>query len=106
MIVNNTHILTPPLYTTTSPNAILTCTCILIGHTHTGATVYTTLKLTLLSHSTPLHGPSLISSVLDALTSLCTALASAVYTLCHLPITPMIIHILISISHSATPNIV
>ncbi|CAI4799268.1 BGN_3a_G0052640.mRNA.1.CDS.1 [Saccharomyces cerevisiae] len=42
----------------------------------------------------------------DALTSLCTALASAVYTLCHLPIKPTIIHILISISHLAAPNIV
>ncbi|CAI4396111.1 APG_G0025910.mRNA.1.CDS.1 [Saccharomyces cerevisiae] len=48
----------------------------------------------------PIHGPSLTKSILDALTSLCTALASAVYTLCHLPIKPMIIHILISISHS------
>ncbi|CAI4247712.1 CCT_1a_G0000900.mRNA.1.CDS.1 [Saccharomyces cerevisiae] len=38
MIVNNTHILTLPLYTT--PHAILTLTCILIWHTHTGATVY------------------------------------------------------------------
>ncbi|CAI4725611.1 BAL_1a_G0046930.mRNA.1.CDS.1 [Saccharomyces cerevisiae] len=45
-------------------------------------------------------------SVPNALTSLFTALASAVYTLCHLPINLMIIHILISISHSATPNIV
>ncbi|CAI6752938.1 BBF_HP2_G0046870.mRNA.1.CDS.1 [Saccharomyces cerevisiae] len=45
-------------------------------------------------------------SVPNALTSLLTALASAVYTLCHLRITPIIIHILISISHSATPNIV
>ncbi|CAI4405352.1 ASG_G0043630.mRNA.1.CDS.1 [Saccharomyces cerevisiae] len=54
----------------------------------------------------PLHGPSLTSSVLNALTSLLTALASAVYTLCHLRITPTIIHILISISHSAAPNIV
>ena len=53
MIVNNTYILTLPPYTTTSPNAILTCTCILIWHTHTDATVYTTLKLTLLSHSNP-----------------------------------------------------
>ncbi|CAI4243087.1 CRL_G0000990.mRNA.1.CDS.1 [Saccharomyces cerevisiae] len=43
-------------------------------------------------------------SILNALTSLCTALASAVYTLCHLPITPTIIHILISISHSAAPK--
>ncbi|CAI4735980.1 ANE_G0047030.mRNA.1.CDS.1 [Saccharomyces cerevisiae] len=77
---------------------------ILIWHTHTDATVYTTLKLTLLSHSIP--WPILTKSVLDALTSLCTALASAVYTLCHLPIKPMIIHILISISHSAAPNIV
>ncbi|CAI7396379.1 CFC_collapsed_G0034370.mRNA.1.CDS.1 [Saccharomyces cerevisiae] len=51
MIVNNTHILTLP------PHAILTCTCILIWHTHTDATVYTPLKLTLLPHSTPLHGP-------------------------------------------------
>ncbi|CAI4773302.1 ALI_HP2_G0038370.mRNA.1.CDS.1 [Saccharomyces cerevisiae] len=42
----------------------------------------------------------------SALTSLYTALASAVYTLCHLPIIPTIIHILISISHSAGPNIV
>ncbi|CAI7108547.1 BBT_collapsed_G0016870.mRNA.1.CDS.1 [Saccharomyces cerevisiae] len=54
----------------------------------------------------PIHGPSLTKSVPNALTSLCTALASAVYTLCHLPIKPMIIHILISISHSAVPNIV
>ncbi|CAI4641033.1 AGA_1a_G0036220.mRNA.1.CDS.1 [Saccharomyces cerevisiae] len=57
MIVNNTYILTLPPYTTTSPNAILTCTCILIWHTHTDATVYTTLKLPY-SH-TPIHGPSL-----------------------------------------------
>ncbi|CAI4844374.1 CAS_1a_G0057360.mRNA.1.CDS.1 [Saccharomyces cerevisiae] len=63
------------------------------------------LKLTLLSYSTP-WPISLTKSVLDALTSLCTALASAVYTLCHLPITPMIIHILISTSHFAVPNIV
>ncbi|CAI4391161.1 BAL_1a_G0027220.mRNA.1.CDS.1 [Saccharomyces cerevisiae] len=42
----------------------------------------------------------------NTLTSLFTALASAVYTLCHLPIKPMVVHILISISHSATPNIV
>ncbi|CAI4517953.1 BBL_G0022730.mRNA.1.CDS.1 [Saccharomyces cerevisiae] len=61
-------------------------------------------QLTLLSHSTP--WPILTKSVLDALTSLCTALASAVYTLCHLPITPMIIYILISISHSTALNIV
>ncbi|CAI4409603.1 BDM_1a_G0014120.mRNA.1.CDS.1 [Saccharomyces cerevisiae] len=73
---------------------------------HTDATVYTTLKLTPLSYCTPLHGPSLTKSVLNALTSLCTALASAVYTLCHLPIKPMIIHILISISHSVASNIV
>ncbi|CAI4863678.1 AFI_G0057350.mRNA.1.CDS.1 [Saccharomyces cerevisiae] len=62
------------------------------------------LKLTLLSHSNP--WPILTKSVLDALTSLCTALASAVYTLCHSPIKPMIIHILISTSHFAVPNIV
>ncbi|CAI6549908.1 AAC_HP2_G0022580.mRNA.1.CDS.1 [Saccharomyces cerevisiae] len=55
-------------------------------------------------HSTP--WPILTKSVLDALTSLCTALASAVYTLCHLPIKPTIIHILISISHLTAPNIV
>ncbi|CAI4556468.1 CKB_collapsed_G0034600.mRNA.1.CDS.1 [Saccharomyces cerevisiae] len=72
---------------------------------HTDATVYTTLKLTLLSHSNP-WPISLTKSVLNAPTSLLTALASAVYTLCHLPITPIIIHILISISHSAAPNIV
>ncbi|CAI4737953.1 ALH_1b_G0044010.mRNA.1.CDS.1 [Saccharomyces cerevisiae] len=65
---------------------------------------YIPSQLTLLTYSTP--WPILTSSVLDALTSLCTALASAVYTLCHLPINPMIIHILISISHSAVPNIV
>ncbi|CAD6635248.1 BAH_G0025140.mRNA.1.CDS.1 [Saccharomyces cerevisiae] len=59
---------------------------------------------TLIFHSTP--WPILTKSVLDAHTSLCTALASAVYTLCHLPITPMLIHILISISHSAVPNTV
>ncbi|CAI4834588.1 CCT_1a_G0053450.mRNA.1.CDS.1 [Saccharomyces cerevisiae] len=57
---------------------------------------------TLTFHSTPIS--HFIST--NALTSLCTALASAVYTLCHLPITPTIIHILISISHSAVPNIV
>ncbi|CAI4424105.1 CAS_1a_G0016390.mRNA.1.CDS.1 [Saccharomyces cerevisiae] len=62
------------------------------------------LKLTLLSHSNP--WPILTKSVPNAPTSLCTALASAVYTLCHLRITPTIIHILISISHSAAPNIV
>ncbi|CAI4298474.1 BAG_1a_G0030730.mRNA.1.CDS.1 [Saccharomyces cerevisiae] len=55
-------------------------------------------------HFTP--WPILTKSVPNALTSLYTALASAVYTLCHLPIKPMIIHILISISHSAVPNIV
>ncbi|CAI4523937.1 CCT_1a_G0022990.mRNA.1.CDS.1 [Saccharomyces cerevisiae] len=43
--------------------------------------------------------PILTESVPNALTSLCTALASAVYTLCHSPIKPMIINILISISH-------
>ncbi|CAI4401503.1 AMM_1a_G0013560.mRNA.1.CDS.1 [Saccharomyces cerevisiae] len=59
---------------------------------------------TFTSHSTP--RPILTPSVLDALASLCTALASAVYTLCHSPINPTIIHILISISHSAAPNIV
>ncbi|CAI4305991.1 BAQ_1a_G0006610.mRNA.1.CDS.1 [Saccharomyces cerevisiae] len=40
-------------------------------------------QLTLLSHPTP--WPILTKSVLDALASLCTALTSAVYTLCHLP---------------------
>ncbi|CAI4283302.1 AAR_G0004910.mRNA.1.CDS.1 [Saccharomyces cerevisiae] len=63
-------------------------------------------QLTLLSYCTPLHGPSLTKSVLNAPTSLFTALASAVYTLCHLRITPTIIHILIFISYSAVPNIV
>ncbi|CAI7379302.1 CPS_collapsed_G0032230.mRNA.1.CDS.1 [Saccharomyces cerevisiae] len=72
-----------------------------MSHTHTDATVYTTYP-TLIFHSTPIS--HFIST--NALTSLCTALASAVYTLCHLPIKPMIIHILISISHSAAPNIV
>ncbi|CAI4291355.1 CCQ_1a_G0004880.mRNA.1.CDS.1 [Saccharomyces cerevisiae] len=48
----------------------------------------------------------LSKSVPNVPASLCTALASAVYTLCHLPIKPMIIRILISISHSAGPNIV
>ncbi|CAI4436964.1 AFI_G0016360.mRNA.1.CDS.1 [Saccharomyces cerevisiae] len=62
------------------------------------------LKLTLLSHSNP--WPILTKSVPNAPTSLCTALASAVYTLCHLPIKPIIIHILIFISYSAAPNIV
>ncbi|CAI4415503.1 APG_G0027930.mRNA.1.CDS.1 [Saccharomyces cerevisiae] len=59
MIVNNTYILTLPPYTTTSPNAILTCTCILIWHTHTDATVYTTLntKCThIIIHGTCLSG--------------------------------------------------
>ncbi|CAI7181275.1 CPS_collapsed_G0055260.mRNA.1.CDS.1 [Saccharomyces cerevisiae] len=65
---------------------------------------YIPSQLTLLSHPTP--WPILTESVLDAPTSLLAALASAVYTLCHLPITPTIIHILISISHSAAPNIV
>ena len=47
MIVNNTYILTLPLYTTLIPlpHAVSTLTCILIWHTHTDATVYTTLKL-------------------------------------------------------------
>ncbi|CAI4383758.1 BDM_1a_G0014100.mRNA.1.CDS.1 [Saccharomyces cerevisiae] len=44
MIVNSTHILTLPLQSHT-PHAILTITCILICHTHTDATVYTTLNL-------------------------------------------------------------
>ncbi|CAI4544489.1 AIC_G0047430.mRNA.1.CDS.1 [Saccharomyces cerevisiae] len=61
-------------------------------------------QLTLLSHSTPWPISHFMST--NAHTSLCTALASAVYTLCHLPITPTIIHILISIYHSAVPNIV
>ncbi|CAI4307353.1 AFH_G0000910.mRNA.1.CDS.1 [Saccharomyces cerevisiae] len=59
---------------------------------------------TLTFHSTP--WPILTESVPNALTSLYTELVSAVYTLCHLPIKPMIIHILISISHSTAPNIV
>ncbi|CAI4246993.1 ACH_G0000920.mRNA.1.CDS.1 [Saccharomyces cerevisiae] len=50
---------------------------------------YIPSQLTLLSYCTPLHGPSLTKSVLNAPTSLCTALASAVYTLCHLPITSL-----------------
>ncbi|CAI4308572.1 AEH_G0048020.mRNA.1.CDS.1 [Saccharomyces cerevisiae] len=76
MIVNNTYILTLPLYTTLIPlpHAVSTLTCILIWHTHTDATVYTTLKLPY-SH-TPIHGPSLTKSVPNAPTSLCTALAS------------------------------
>ncbi|CAI4301297.1 CQI_4a_G0006640.mRNA.1.CDS.1 [Saccharomyces cerevisiae] len=58
------------------------------------------------SHN-PLHSMAILTkSVPNTLTSLFTALASAAYTLCHLPIMPMIIHILISISHSAAPNIV
>ncbi|CAI6761154.1 CIC_HP2_G0024650.mRNA.1.CDS.1 [Saccharomyces cerevisiae] len=61
-------------------------------------------QVTLLSHSNP--RPILTKSVLDALTSLCTELASAVYTLCYLRINPMIVHILIFIYHSAVPNIV
>ncbi|CAI4451364.1 CBK_G0016620.mRNA.1.CDS.1 [Saccharomyces cerevisiae] len=65
---------------------------------------YIPSQVTLLSHSTP--WPILTKSVPNAPTSSCTVLASAVYTLCHLPITPTIIHILISISHSAAPNIV
>ncbi|EDV12564.1 conserved hypothetical protein, partial [Saccharomyces cerevisiae RM11-1a] len=55
IIVNNTYILTLP------PHAVSTLTCILIWHTHTDATVYTTLKLPY-SH-TPIHGPSLTKSV-------------------------------------------
>ncbi|CAI4884154.1 BPG_G0023270.mRNA.1.CDS.1 [Saccharomyces cerevisiae] len=43
-------------------------------------------QLTLLSYSTP--WPILTLSVPNALTSLYTVLASAVYTLCHLPINP------------------
>ncbi|CAI4574008.1 CCN_G0031060.mRNA.1.CDS.1 [Saccharomyces cerevisiae] len=68
-------------------------------HTHTDATSIHNSQTypTLTFHSTP--WPILTKSVLDVLTSLCTALASAVYTLCHLPIKPTIIHILISISH-------
>ncbi|CAI4856335.1 BFP_1a_G0057060.mRNA.1.CDS.1 [Saccharomyces cerevisiae] len=59
---------------------------------------YPTLTLQSMAHLSP--------PVLNAHTSLFTALASAVYTLCHLPITPIIIHILISTSHFAVPNIV
>ncbi|CAI4595376.1 BHH_G0034390.mRNA.1.CDS.1 [Saccharomyces cerevisiae] len=81
-----------------SPSLLLIC------HTHTDATVYTISNLPYFH--IPHHGPILTKSVLDALTSLCTALASAVYTLCHSPITPIIIHILISTSHFAVPNIV
>ncbi|CAI4400227.1 CPA_1a_G0027970.mRNA.1.CDS.1 [Saccharomyces cerevisiae] len=44
-------------------------------------------QVTLLSHSNPWL-ISLTKSVPNALASLCTALASAVYTLCHLRITP------------------
>ncbi|CAI4286874.1 ABH_G0004860.mRNA.1.CDS.1 [Saccharomyces cerevisiae] len=62
-------------------------------------------QVTLLSHSNP-WPISLTKSVLNAPTSLFTALSSAVYTLCHLRITPTIIHILIFISYSAVPNIV
>ncbi|CAI7438076.1 BTE_collapsed_G0044380.mRNA.1.CDS.1 [Saccharomyces cerevisiae] len=57
---------------------------------------YPTLTFHSIAHLSP--------SVPNALTSLCTALASAVYTLCHLPIKPIIIHILISISHSVGPK--
>ncbi|CAI4313357.1 ADI_G0006980.mRNA.1.CDS.1 [Saccharomyces cerevisiae] len=68
--------------------------CYSIYHSQT----YPTLTFHSITHLSP--------SVPNALASLCTALASAVYTLCHLRIKPTIIHILISISHSAGPNIV
>ncbi|CAI4444429.1 AEG_G0016800.mRNA.1.CDS.1 [Saccharomyces cerevisiae] len=57
------------------------------------------LKLTLLSHSTP----SPISHHQYQMHShhYARQFASAVYTLCHVPIKSIIIHILISISHSA-----
>ncbi|CAI4760840.1 BDN_1c_G0034010.mRNA.1.CDS.1 [Saccharomyces cerevisiae] len=58
-----------------------------MGHTHTWMLQYIPRSSYPNSHI-PLHGPSLTKSVLNALTSLCTALASAVYTLCHLPIMP------------------
>ncbi|CAI4411009.1 BAP_1a_G0013640.mRNA.1.CDS.1 [Saccharomyces cerevisiae] len=74
-----------------------------MSYAHGCYSIYSS-QLTLLSHPTP--WPILTKSVLDALASLCTALASAVYTLCHSPIKPMIINILISISHSVIPNIV
>ncbi|CAI4396443.1 CAS_1a_G0013670.mRNA.1.CDS.1 [Saccharomyces cerevisiae] len=66
--------------------------CYSIYHSQT----YPTLTFHSITHLSP--------SVPNALASLCTALASAVYTLCHLPIKPTIIHILISISHSAAPK--
>ncbi|CAI4439516.1 ADE_G0016210.mRNA.1.CDS.1 [Saccharomyces cerevisiae] len=62
-------------------------------------------QLTLLSHSNPWL-ISLTKSVPNALASLCTALASAVYTLCHLRITPTIIHILLSITDHTTSIII
>ncbi|CAI4613500.1 CDG_1a_G0034520.mRNA.1.CDS.1 [Saccharomyces cerevisiae] len=99
-----------PLLTTTNPPSTITVTLQLpISYS---TTTYSTITLpSTMSHSPyycsthhietltndlytisnlpyshiPLHGPSLTKSVLDALTSLCTALASAVYTLCHLP---------------------
>ncbi|CAI4804026.1 AHL_G0013830.mRNA.1.CDS.1 [Saccharomyces cerevisiae] len=45
-------------------------------------------------------------STIYTTTSPYTALASAVYTLCHLPITPTIIHILISITDHTTSIII
>nr|CAI6479944.1 CFF_HP1_G0016100.mRNA.1.CDS.1 [Saccharomyces cerevisiae] len=68
--------------------------CYSIYHSQT----YPTLTFHSITHLSP--------SVLNAPTSLFTALASAVYTLSHLPITPNIIHVLIFISYSAAPNIV
>ncbi|CAI4541351.1 CDG_1a_G0025680.mRNA.1.CDS.1 [Saccharomyces cerevisiae] len=103
MIVNNTHVLTLPLYTTTTTCHTHHHLYIDMAYAHGCYSIYH-LKLTLLSYSIPWPISHFISKY--APTSLFTALASAVYTLCHLPIKPMIIHILISISHSAAPNIV
>nr|CAI6536234.1 CNT_HP1_G0012290.mRNA.1.CDS.1 [Saccharomyces cerevisiae] len=47
----------------------------------------------------PLHGPSLTKSVNMHSHHYARHLPQRFYTLCHLPIKPMIIHILISISH-------
>ncbi|CAI4438272.1 ADQ_G0016560.mRNA.1.CDS.1 [Saccharomyces cerevisiae] len=58
MIVNNTHVLTLPLYTTTTTtsHAILTFIYTDIAYAH-GMLQYTISNLPY-SHSTPIHGPS------------------------------------------------
>ncbi|CAI4682345.1 BAH_G0042970.mRNA.1.CDS.1 [Saccharomyces cerevisiae] len=102
MIVNNTHILTLPLYTTT------TATCHTHFHLYTDMSYthgcYKYIPLSNLPYShIPLHGPSLTKSVLHS-HHYARHCLSGLYPCASYPERSVIIHILISISQFGGPK--